>query len=386
MGDRTGITIDEVKIRRVNTDALFTQGFLCKPDGGSDQPSADDIDGAITGIRMPEHPDQRFHAVEVSKGTAIYVHPVMTPKHAVEIATMIADAIAPLGFTGTITACADRPGPRPRTGRYAYCAAICSVDAALDNNETPLFFRPVKKNLDRWAVDSPAFQNIVDQIAGWAAANATAPILAGIHFTMTQCEPHQVAGVLTRCCEVIGWADLLFPTVNGDWYVRFTGEGWILAGTEIKKGKDDAGASLMRLLADSASLYDYAQMSPIIFGLVTPGSVMLQRATPGPDLPDNYIRGHHAILVPGPGDLELSADHGFVKSSVPGIFAIQVLGPDHPDLQPTDRWRVTPLDAGRRLVTADNLTEWWAAPPQAPPQEDLIFLREANAALLSKWA
>lgn len=87
MGDRTGITIDEVKIRRVNTDALFTQGFLCKPDGGSDQPSADDVDGAITGIRMPEHPDQRFHAVEVSKGTAIYVHPVMTPKHAVEIAT-----------------------------------------------------------------------------------------------------------------------------------------------------------------------------------------------------------------------------------------------------------------------------------------------------------
>jgi hypothetical protein len=60
MGDRTGITIDEVKIRRVNTDALFTQGFLSKPDGGSDQPSADDIDGAITGIRMPEHPDQRF--------------------------------------------------------------------------------------------------------------------------------------------------------------------------------------------------------------------------------------------------------------------------------------------------------------------------------------
>jgi len=75
-----------------------------------------------------------------------------------------------------------------------------------------------------------------------------------------------------------------------------------------------------------------------------------------------------------------------VKSSVPGIFAIQVLGPDPPALQPTDRWRVTPLDAGRRLVTADNLTEWWAAPPQAPPQEDLIFLREANAALLSKWA
>ncbi|MDD1478562.1 hypothetical protein [Arthrobacter sp. H16F315] len=366
MGDYAGIAIDEVKIRRVNTDASFTQGFLCMTDGGSDQPSADDIDSAIAGIRMPEHPDQRFHAVEVSKGAAIYVYPVTA--NAVEIARMIADAIAPLGFTGTITACADRPGPRPRTDRYAYCAAICSVDAALDNDETPLSFRSVKKNLDRWAVGSPVFKEIVDRIAGWAAANATAPILAGLHFTMTQCEPHQVAGLLTRCCEDIGWAYLLFPTANGDWYVRFTGEGWILAGTEIKKGKDDAGEALIRLLADLAPLYDYAQMSRVIFGLVTPMSVMKQRG------------------IPGPGDRELSADHGFVKNSIPGIFPVQVLGPGHPDLQPTDRWHVTPLDAGLRMVTVDNPSQWWAASALTPPQEDLRLLREANKALLSKWA
>ncbi|PVZ60952.1 hypothetical protein [Arthrobacter sp. H-02-3] len=385
MVDHPGITIDDVKIRRVNTDALLTQGFLCKPDGGSSQPTADDIDGAIAGVRMPEHPDQRFHAVEVSKGTAIYVYPVMAPKHAVEIADMIADAIAPLGFTGTITACADRPGPRPRTDRYAYCAAICSVDAALDNNETPLAFRSVKKNLDRWAVDSPVFKEIVERIAGWAAANATAPILAGLHFTMTQCEPHQVAGLLTRCCEDIGRAYLLFPTANGDWYVRFTGEGWILAGTEIKKGKDDAGEALTRLLADLAPLYDYAQMSRVIFGLVTPRSVMIQMAARGQKVPDTYIRRSHTILVPGPGDIELSADHGFVRNSIPGIFAVQVLGPAHPDLQPADRWRVTPLNAGRRMATVDNLGDWWAAPHQTPP-EDLQLRREANKALLSKWA
>lgn len=372
MGEHAGIAVDEVKIRRVNTAALFTQGFLCAPNEGANPPSADDIDNAIASIRMPGHPDQRFHAVEVNKGTAIYFHPVMAPRHAVEIAHMIADAIAPLGFAGTITACADRPGPRPRTNRYAYCAAICSVEAALDNNETPLAFRSVKKNLDRWAVDSPAFKKIVDRITGWAAANATGPILAGIHFTMTECEPHQVAGLLTRLCEDIGWADLLFPTANGDWYVKFTGEGWILAGTEIKKGKDDAGEAVMRLLADLAPLYDYAQMTRVLFGLVTAGSMMTQVAHPG--RPD----------IPNPHDLVLSADHGFVRKSLPGIFAVQVLGPGHPDLQPADRWHVTPLDAGRKMVAVDNLSDWWAAPNQTPP-EDLHLRREANKALLSKW-
>lgn len=373
MGGHAGITVDEVKIRRVNTDALFTQGYLCTPIEGVEQPSAEDIDRAITAaVRLPEETDQRFHAVEVSKGTAIYVHPVLAPRHAVEIAHMIADAIAPLGFTGTITACADRPGPRPRTNRYAYCAAICSVDAALDNNETPLAFRAVKKNLDRWAVDSPAFKKIVGRITGWAAANATGPILAGIHFTMTQCEPHQVAGLLTRLCEDIGWADLLFPTANGDWYVKFTGEGWILAGTEIKKGKDETGEAVMRLLADLAPLYDYAQMTRVLFGLVTAGSMMTQVAHPG--RPD----------IPNPHDLVLSADHGFVRKSLPGIFAVQVLGPGHPDLQPADRWHVTPLDAGRKMVAVDNLSDWWAAPNQTPP-EDLHLRREANKVLLSKW-
>ncbi|MCZ9882724.1 hypothetical protein [Arthrobacter sp. B2a2-09] len=99
----------------------------------------------------------------------------------------------------------------------------------------------MKKNIDRWAVGSPPVKEIVDRIAGWAATNASGPILSGLHFTMTQCEPHQIAGLLARCCEDIGSADLLFPTSNGDWYVRFTDEGWILAGTEIKKTRTTPG-------------------------------------------------------------------------------------------------------------------------------------------------
>ena len=53
----------------------------------------------------------------------------------------------------------------------------------------------------------------------------------------------------------------------------FTGEVGSSAGTEIKKGKDDAGASLMRLLADSASLYDYAQTSRNHLRTSDPGGV-----------------------------------------------------------------------------------------------------------------
>ena len=71
MDERSGITVDSVKIRRANADARFTQGFLCAPSPASHQPSTPDIDAAISEIRMPDYPDQRFHAVEVSQGTAI---------------------------------------------------------------------------------------------------------------------------------------------------------------------------------------------------------------------------------------------------------------------------------------------------------------------------
>jgi hypothetical protein len=276
------ITIDAAKIRRVNTDATFAQGFLCIPDPDSRQASVADIDRAIAGITVTWAPDQRFHAVEVSRGIAVYIFPVESPKHAVQIAESIAQAIRPLGFSGTITACADRVGPRPRTGRFAYSAAICAVDAALDNDRAPLAFRMVKNNWDSWAVESPAFKDIVEVLAGWARTNASGPILAGLHFTMSQCEPHQIAQAITRCCDDIGWAELLFPTANGDWYVHFTPEGWILAGTEIKAGKTNALESMISLLEDIAPLYDYAAVSRVHFGLVTPVSVIDQLGFPSP--------------------------------------------------------------------------------------------------------
>ncbi len=102
--------------------------------------------------------------------------------------------------------------PRPKMGRYAHCVAICSVGAALDHRIVGLDFRPLRKNVDSWAVDSPAFRDIVEAVSGWAAGNAAAPILAGIGLSMTRVEPHQVADVLTRCCEDIGNAVVLFPT------------------------------------------------------------------------------------------------------------------------------------------------------------------------------
>jgi hypothetical protein len=369
MDERSGITIDSAKIRRVSADATFTQGFLLIPSPGNGQPSTPDIDEAIAEIRMPGHPDQRFHAVEVSRGTAIYIFPVSSAGHAVDVAGMIADAISIIGFTGNITACADRLGPRPRTGRYAYSAAVCAVDAALDNNDTPLHFLTVKKNLDRWAVGSPPFRGIVEVLAGWAKTNSTGPILAGLHFTMSRCEPHQVAEVITRCCEDIGWAELLFPTANGDWYVHFSTEGWVLPGTEIKAGKVDAMESLSRLLNDMAPLYDYAAVARVHFGLVTPVSVISQWG------------------IAAPGQHELSDDHAAMKRSVPGIFAVQVLGPGHADLQPAGFWNVTPLAAGRRMFTAPNPDDWRMATMTTAylQAEGFGALREANKEILGKW-
>lgn len=361
------IIIDAGRIRRVNSEATFSLGFLCVPAPGSGHPSVTDIDKAIAGIRMPDYPDQRFHAVEVIQGIAIYAFPVGGPMHAVQVAEGIAEALRPMGFIGTITACADRVGPRPKMGRFAYSAAICAADAALNNDRAPLVFRSVKNNWDSWAVESPSFKDIVEMLAGWAKANATGPILAGLNLTMSSCEPHQVAEVITRCCGDIGWAQLLFPTANGDWYVHFTTEGWILPGTEIKAGKIDALASLTRLLEDMAPLYDYAAVARVHFGVITPVSVINQWG------------------FPSPGQDELSADHAVMKTSVPGIFGVQVLGPGHADLQPADYWQVKPLSSGRRIFTAPDAERWWAR-RQNFPAEGFEALRVANKNVLGQWA
>ena len=361
------VTIEAAKIRRLNTFAAFSQGFLCIPAPDSGLPSVADISEAIAGITVTYAPHQRFHAVEVSQGIAIYIFPVNGPSRAVQIAENIAESIQPLGFTGTITACADRLGPRPRTGRYAYNAAICSVDAAIDRDGAPLAFRDMKDNQSCWAVESPAFQDLVSRLAHWAADNTKGPILAGLPLTMSRCEPHQVAAVMTRCCADIGLARLLFPTRHGDWYVEFTREGWIVPGTEYKDGAPEGINALTALLQDMAPLYDYAAVVVDTFGSVTANSVMFQWG------------------IPSPSDHEFAADHSFVKTTVPGLFAFQVLGPGHADLQPEDAWHIFRSVAGKRMVISRTPEAWWRRRERFP-DAGFDALRKANKELLGKWA
>ena len=145
MGDRTGIApSDEVKnIRRVSNS------MHCSPRDsspsltggiGNSSHQADDIDGAITGIRTPEHPRSNwFHAVEVSKVQSTDVHPVMTPKHAVEDRDDDHRRIVPLDSPEPSRACPDRPGPRPRTGRDVQLAGR---DSALSTQPWTTMRRP----------------------------------------------------------------------------------------------------------------------------------------------------------------------------------------------------------------------------------------------------
>ncbi|MFF2345563.1 hypothetical protein [Pseudarthrobacter sp. NPDC058119] len=366
MDNSPGIQIDAQKIKTVNSDAMFYQGYLCVPAPDRQQPSTREIDAAIAEIRMDELPDQRYHAVQVSRGSAIYIWQIDSPRHAVEVAGVIAGAIAAVGFSGTITACADKLGPRPRTGRMGYTAAICAADAALDHRETPLAFRETKKNLDRWAVNSRTFRDIVDLFVRWAMANATGPVLAGLHFTLARCEAHQVADVIMQCCADVGCAELLFPTRDGDRYVIFSWEGWILPSIEIKGSETAAWESLTGLLTDMAPHVDYAAVTSGWFGIPTPRSAMIQHGIPGPEA------------------IDLSADHHSMKTTVPGIFGAQVLGTGHPDLQPPGFWNVTPLGAGRRMFTAPNASDWWTT-PTLHPENGFDELRQANRQILGDW-
>jgi hypothetical protein len=59
-------------------------------------------------------------------------------------------------------------------------------------------------------------------------------------------------------------------------------------------------------------------------------------------------------LLPIPDAPYMAANHGFIRNSIPGICAAQVLGSRHRDLRHPARWHITPLEASRRLVTLDN--------------------------------
>lgn len=361
------VTVEAAKIRRVNMESILDLGFLCVPATGSGLPSVEDVNDVISGITVPSAPHQRFHAVEVSRGLAIYVSPI-SPSYAVRTAQTLAELLSSLGFAGIITACADRLGPRPRIRpRYAYNASICAVDAAIDQDWMPLAFREVKDNQSCWAVEAPAFLTLTDQLTAWASQNASAQPFAGTHFTMSRCDSGQAAALLRQCCGDLGKADLLFPTRHGDWYVNFSREGWIHAGVEYKDGAPEGLNALTELLRDLAPLYDYASVTLGHFGAVTANSVMM--------------RGR----VPGPSDFEFAADHNFVKTLAPGIFALQILGPGHPDLKPEDAWQTFPLGGGKHMSIARHPGAWWGR-REGYPETGFDALRETNKELLGKWA
>jgi hypothetical protein len=361
------VTIEAGKIRRKNMDSILDLGFLCAPAPGSVLPSLADVNDVIAGVTLPSAPHQRFHAVRIGQGIVFFVSPV-SPSYAIRVAQATAQALQLLGFTGTITACADRLGPRPRKKpRYAYNASICAADAATDQDWMPLAFREVKDNQSCWAAESPAFSTLVNHLTGWAADNTKGPILAGLHFTMTRCDPDQAAAVLKQCCGDVGWANLLFPTKHGDWYANFSREGWVHIGVEYKDGEPEGLNALTALLQDLAPVYDYAAVTFNHFGAVTANSVMMSSG------------------VPGPSDSKFAADHSFAKTFAPGIFAFQVLGPGHPELKPGDAWETFPLDGGKRMVISRDPGAWWGR-QEGYPETGFDALREANKQLLGKWA
>ncbi|WP_307089738.1 hypothetical protein [Arthrobacter sp. B2I5] len=348
-------------------DSILDLGFLCAPAPESVLPLLADVNDVIAQITLPSAPHQRFHAVEVAQGIAFFVSPI-SPSFAIRVAQATAQALQPLGFAGTITACAGRLGPRPRKKpRFAYNASICAVDAAIDQSRMPLAFREVKDNQSCWATESSAFSTLVDRLTGWAAENTKGLILAGLHFTMIRCGPEQAAAVLKQCCGDVGWANLLVPTKHGDWYVNFSREGWLHVGVEYKDGAPEGLNALTTLLQELEPLYDYAAVTLNHFGAVTPNSVMVRSP------------------VPGPSDSEFAADHSFVKTSAPGIFAFQVLGPGHPEMKPGDAWQTFPLDGGKRMIISRDPSAWWGR-REGYPESGFDALRAANKLLLGKWA
>lgn len=149
--------------------------------------------------------------------------------------------------------------------------------------------------------------------------------------------------------------------------MNFSREGWLHIGVEYQDGAPEGLNALTTLLQELEPLYDYAAVTLNHFGAVTPNSVMVRSP------------------VPGPSDSEFAADHSFVKTSAPGIFAFQVLGPGHPKLKPGDAWQTFPLTGGKRMIISRDPSAWWGR-REGYPESGFDALREANKLLLGKWA
>lgn len=146
-----------------------------------------------------------------------------------------------------------------------------------------------------------------------------------------------------------------------EYSIIFTRAGLVLV--DVTRGLDMSGAleENKSLIAAMAPRLDYACIVPSAWGTGSPAFVLAMARGP---LPAEFGKA-------------LEEEHEALRTHLPDIFGLQMLGPGHPDLKPAGQWTTTDLGDGRRLVAATSPREWFAI--DFMPPVELKSLREHNA-------
>ena len=170
---------------------------------------------------------------------------------------------------------------------------------------------------------------------------------------------------LTAACSTIGEALLEIPTRDGRWIRCVFGlDGYFLVSETID---DRPWATAL-----SASIGILRRLAPVVdYGLIRRSDFLAgslgEAVDYGRSRPQNLLRTY-------------ADSHLVLKEAVPDIFGVQLFGPQHQTLLPSDNWDVADLPAGRKLVSSKRLEDWYG--DDLPVESVQQHAREANTAVL----
>lgn len=365
-GHSVAETIPRVRIVEPGFRTLIRRGcnrlgFVFTPEGDR-RPSAEEADAAaFTRIRTGLYTDHVYHAVRAGDGLVAFFDPVGSMKTAMGIAQELAVGMEEAGFSGTISAAVGKLARGWGHSVPTLIAVLSASEAAVDETWTRVWQRPKKESPTLWAVGTEAYRRLVEGVMGWALAHYKSSLRAGAYQSFADCAPDQVAGIVERSCADVGHAEVVLQTELSELQIRFTSEGYVQVDIVLDPGKlNDAFREHHRLLAQLAPLLDYA---------------FITRASSGLNSLDTILVGHPRY-APGKIATIPLEDHAALKRSILDICGVQLLGPEHEDLQPPEAWKTWNLPNGRRVVMLKEIKGWFA--DGGPPMEELHALRAQN--------
>lgn len=326
---------------------------------------SDAIRTSLGGIRTGDRGNTRPTVAPVLKGFAILLHPVRSRQALLTLVSEVCNALDQSGFEGVLRLGEDLLKKWRLTDIVpAFTAVACVSSAVLPMSEPPDYvLRPPESGL--WQTESSAFKSLANHAEALARSDGDGRCVVASGMLSAYCRPDQVGAFLTAACSTIGEALLEIPTRDGRWIRCVFGlDGYFLVSETID---DRPWATAL-----SASIGILRRLAPVVdYGLIRRSDFLAgslgEAVDYGRSRPQNLLRTY-------------ADSHLVLKEAVPDIFGVQLFGPQHQTLLPSDNWDVADLPAGRKLVSSKRLEDWYG--DDLPVESVQQHAREANTAVL----